>query len=190
MKNIIALIFMLLNLCWSAIALFVDLEVIGNIPFYLWPFTIICPLFPFLLFWLWLKIYSRKKIGGLCLSLFSLPPIAYFFGSLIYYPYWMTQNGFNIYAFGQIFWVAFYGIQGFWFIFKYKNEIKNDILAMSYIVISFMIQYSGRTFGYLDITNIDDQVMANMYILVVITTVLIVITKRVFSTPSPLFLKR
>ncbi|OQB06322.1 MAG: hypothetical protein BWY19_00313 [bacterium ADurb.Bin212] len=186
----ISLAFILLNLIWSAIAFFVDYKVIGNIPFYFWPFTIICPLFPFLLFILWLREHFRKNTRDLWLSLFSIPPIAYFFGSLIYYPYWMLQNGFNLYAFGQIFWVAFYGIQGIWFSIKRKNDLKYDLVAISYIVISFIIQYFGETYGYFDTSNISNLAMAIIYALIVLLTLAIVLAKRYINIPSPLFSKR
>ena len=159
------LIIVVIDLVWTGSALVYDWPALGHIPFYAWPFIIICPVYPFLLALVWRQYYRRRKPNQFLLAFAALPSATYFVAALIYYPTWMAANGFDWLAFGQIFWVAFYGLQGFWLLRHQTINVNALNLAAAFLLISFVAQYLSQTYGYLDLAGIDRTVVTTEYII-------------------------
>ena len=163
-KIIFSLIF--LNLFWAGAAFFYDLKTILHIPFYLWPFLVVCPVYPMLLAFVWHNILTKNKIDQFLLSFSAIASLTYFLAALIYYPVWMVVNNFDWLALGQIFWVGFYGLQGIYLLKKYRIGEQKMILVWFFLAVSFFIDLLTKTYGYLDFSNISDQLLAIGLILV------------------------
>lgn len=163
MNKKIVLILIVLDLFWCIAALIYDLPAIKSIPFYSWPFIAICPIFPLLLAIVWYKKVLRRNTNSYLIAFAAIPSAAYFIGALIYYPTLMSANGFNWLNFGSIFWVAFYGLQGFYLLIANKLSKIPQLLAILFLVISFIIQYIYRTFGYLNLAGLSNQVIMIIY---------------------------
>lgn len=102
-----------IGLAMSAIALRIDLHDFTETPFYLWLFVPICSLYPFLLAlnYVW---FLRKKMFSPFLLVFTLfGAIGYGIIAPFFYAYYMVQNGFSWYEFGNVFWVWLYASQAF-----------------------------------------------------------------------------
>lgn len=165
-----------LNLIWSAAAFTYDAPEIFRIPFYLWPFIVICPVYPFLLALVWCFI-KKEQLNSILLSFAAIPSAIYFLASLVYYPTWMMLNGFDWLALGQIFWVTFYGIQGLYLIQKYTPAKSAIILACLFLVISFGVQYfvhhSNDKNSYIDYTNFSSVLLLGEYVFLVTATLVL-----------------
>lgn len=136
---------------WSLCALVVDIPKLSTIPFYLWAFALICPLYPAILAIIWWQ-YSKKitpnsylvAFGGIGSVLFGLLAV-------LYYPILMTRIGFNWNDLGQIFWVLFYGIQGFFVLKLIPLRKLSKIIAISYFILKLILDFKYNSFGYLDL---------------------------------------
>ncbi|MEI7792399.1 MAG: hypothetical protein WCI57_02860 [Candidatus Berkelbacteria bacterium] len=149
-KFIIALI--ILDLAWASIAAAYDWEVFRQVPVCLWPFLIICPVFPALLSLVWAQSLDFEPSN--CLLAFgAIPSLIYFFAALIYYPTWMALNGFDWMTFGAIFWVLPYGLQAIYLILRHRVKFRFSVAAIIFLLVSFGIQYKTKTYGAQDFTN-------------------------------------
>ena len=155
----------ILDLVWTGSALVYDWPALGHIPVYAWPFIIICPVYPFLLALVWWWLYHGKKPNRFLLAFAALPSAAYFAAALIYYPTWMAANNFDWLAFGQIFWVAFYGLQGFWLLRRKSISANALNIVVAFLLTSFVVQYLSQTYGYLDLAGIDRTVILIEYLI-------------------------
>jgi len=151
------------NVIWAVSALVYDIPAISHIPFYFWPFIVICPVFPALLALTWWQIFRNNKPNDYLLAFATLPSAIYLLGALIFYPTLMVINGFNWLDFGQIFWAAVYGLQGFYLMRKYTLKKSPVILVTTFLLISFFIQYLTKTYGYLDFSSINSQLLLALY---------------------------
>lgn len=168
-----------INLIWAISAVIYDYDKIISLPFYYWPFILICPAYPLLLAAYWI-LEIRKKQSQPLLAFVSVPSLVYLFATVIYYPTWMILNGFDILAFGQIFWVAVYGLQGLFLIIS--NRIKPVYLALVsiFLLISFYIQFLTGSFGFFDTSNFNQQIITTEYLAVATFTLVLflVLVKR------------
>lgn len=162
------LFFILINFIWAFLALIYDIPAILDIPFYFWPFIIICPIFPALLAIVWWQKYNNK-VNDYLFTFAATPSTIYFIGALIFYPTKMFFTGFNWLDLGQIFWVAVYGLQGFYLLSKYPTKKSAQILATSFLLLSFIIQYQTKTFRYLDFDNVPLLILLFEYVVLGIT---------------------
>lgn len=180
MKRKIIYWIIILNLIWAASAIVYDWDNLSAIPYYLWPSLIICPVYPLLLFLTWASIYRQKKCNDYLLAFAAIPSIVYLIASMIYYPAWMAYNGFNWLAFGQIYWVAVYGLQGIYLYLNMSIAERAKRLVALFLVISLIVQYLNiERFGLFDFSAIDDAyVMAFVIVLIVLSIIL------GFSRPS------
>jgi len=163
MKNKIIIVLIILDLIWAVSALVYDLSAIGQIPIYFWPFIIICPIYPFLLAIVWYQKVRHNHINSYLLAFATIPSLAYFIGALIYYPTLMSAYGFNWLEFGAIFWVAFYGLQAVYLLFKNPIPKMPVILVLIFLLISFIIQFLTKSYGYLDFGNLDSATIIIIY---------------------------
>ncbi|HOE74687.1 MAG TPA: hypothetical protein PLC05_01520 [bacterium] len=162
-----------LNFVWTISSLAYDWSELTHQPFYLWPFLIICPLYPFLLALVWLKIIRQQTPNNYLLAFAAIG--ASFFGalSILFYPVVMLIEGFNWLTFGAIFWVLFYGIQGWYLLFTPNTTLKKwpTILATLYLVTKIFLDWRYNTFGYMSQNEelpIDSLALSAMAILFVI----------------------
>jgi len=162
-----------INIFWAISALIYDIPAISHIPLYFWPFIIICPIFPALLAITWWQIYKKKKPDNYLLAFAIIPSIIYFIGALIFYPILMFQNGFNWLNFGQIFWVAIYGLQGICLLKKYPIKKSSIFLVTIFLLLSFVIQYFTKTYGYLDFSSLPSLILLGEYIILIIVSIFI-----------------
>lgn len=176
MKKIF-IVLIIFDLLWAALALAYDWSAIAQIPFYFWPFIVICPIYPFLLALAWYQKVRSNHINSYLLAFAAIPSTTYFVGAIIYYPTLMVLNGFNFLAFGSIFWVAYYGLQGIYLAIKEKIALVPLLCAILFIITSFIIQFFSKTFSYLDITGLDDLsiVLIYVFILVILTLFFLII---------------
>lgn len=151
------------DLVWSISAFIYDYSAIVRTPVYFWPFLIVCPLFPFLLALVWVRIYKNTTPNDFLLAFAAIPSAIYLIAALIYYPTWMIQNSFDWLSFGQIFWVAFYGIQGIYLLLKFAFTKMALWLAGSFLLLSLTVQYQTRTLGFQDFANFSDNLLLTEY---------------------------
>lgn len=140
-----------LDFFWSGGALWVDIPKLPGIPIWAWPFVVICPIYPFLLALVWLKIYRKQKPNQYLLAFAAIPSAIFGVLALVYYPTLMATNGFTWQDFGQIFWVLFYSIQGWYLLIKFKIARWPTLLVSLCLMIKFILDYKFLTFGYLDV---------------------------------------
>ena len=129
-----------------------DWEIFSKIPIYLWPFLVICPMFPALLSLVWAQSLDSKP-NNLLLAFAAIPSLLYLLAALIYYPTWMIQNGFDWMTFGAIFWVLAYGLQAIYLLSKYRVRFIFTVAVALFLFVSFVVQYKTKTYGAQDFTN-------------------------------------
>lgn len=153
----------LADLFWSVCALIYDWPKLLNIPATAMIFTIICPLYPLILALYW--IFERKKWPSSLLLVFgAIPSAILIILALIYYPTQMIYNGFNLLGLGQIFWVAFYGLQGWYLIFTKKFSSTYVLLTGIFLVIKFTTDYAYKDFGYLGMETLPQNILLTIYL--------------------------
>jgi hypothetical protein len=177
-KNILVIL-IIIDVIWSISALIYDFERIINLPIFFWPFIAICPIFPMLLAIHWMtSIYGKQN--NFLLSFASIPSFVYLIAAIIYYPTWITLNGFDILSFGQIFWVAVYGLQGLFLIIHNRIKPVYSALVSIFLLISFFVQFSTKSFSFFDTSNFSRQLIVAEYLTVAIFTLVLflVLAKR------------
>jgi len=156
MKKSKIVFLILINIVWAVAALIYDIPAIAKVPIYFWPFIVICPAYPTLLAITWWQIYKNKKPNNYLLAFAAIPSAAYLIGALIFYPTTMILSGFSWLDFGQIFRVAVYGLQGAYLLKKYPIKKSPLILVTVFLIISFIIQYSTKTYNYINLSVLSD----------------------------------
>lgn len=170
-KNVL-IILIVLDIIWSLAALIFDFSRIAQIPPLLWPFIIICPIFPMLLAIYWIQSLSGKD-NKFLRSFVSLPGFIYLIAAVIYYPAWMIINGFDILSFGQIFWVMVYGLQCYYLLAKKRTEFAPSVIAVLYLWSSFLVQYLFRSLGFYDMTNFKPELILGGYTVLIFCTIIV-----------------
>jgi hypothetical protein len=85
--------------------------------------------------------------------------------AIVYYPLKMMNNGFNMVDFGQIFWVLFYSLQG-WFLFREKIPNKMPIIFVTvFLTVKFTIDLVYLSFDYLDLSTLQNDQLIGLYLL-------------------------
>lgn len=143
-----------LDLFWSVSAFVWDWPKMAQINFLVWPFVLICPIYPLLLAFVWFQLYRKSRPNQLLLAFAVIPPVVFGILAVFYYPLAMIYQGFNWNAFGQIFWVLFYALQGWYLFSKYKIARSAMIAVSTYLIVKLILDYKYLTFGYLDFEDI------------------------------------
>ena len=162
---LIALVF--LDLFWSVAALTVDVPKLLQLHIWLWPIVLICPVYPLLLAILW-YCYIKKKTPNQYVAAFAIIGSA-IFGvlALLFYPAVMYYQGFNLRDFGQIFWVLFYGAQGWYLIRKTALLPSAVLVASAYLIIKFSLDIKYATFGYLAAQDVAPKALLVIYVIAI-----------------------
>ena len=163
-------VLVLLDLFWSGAAWWVDWPKLTTIPFWAWFFVIVCPIYPLLLAGVWLSVLRDKELNQYLLAFAALGSAILGIMAIVFYPATMVARGWDWNAFGQIFWVAFYSIQGWYLIFKYRIKLSPALIAFFYFLVKFTIDYKFKTFGYLDLAGTPNLAL---YLLALATTTMI-----------------
>lgn len=151
-------------------ALRIDLHDFVETPVYLWIFVPVCSLYPLLLALNYLLFLKKGYFSQFLLhfSLFGI--IGYGIIAPFFYTYYMYENGFAWYEFGNIFWVWLYASQAF-LLWKYVKRI--SWWQFSFIVLYFFtkdfldrfsVTWSYVRFGVLSLSMMN--VMFGLLILV------------------------
>jgi len=159
------------DLVWAAMAAVYDWEIFSRIPIYLWPFLVICPIFPALLSLVWLQSLESRP-NKFLLAFGAMPSVVYLFAAIIYYPTWMILNGFDWMTFGAIFWVAAYGLQGLYFLSKYCVERGQLFFVAIFLIFSLTVQYLTKTYGAQDFTNFSQTLFIAEYFIVALFVII------------------
>ena len=155
-----------LDLFWSVAAMIYDASKLRTLSPLLWPFVAVCPIFPLLLALVLLQLYRKKTPNQFLLAFAAIPSTIYGILAILYYPVAMIYQGFSWNAFGQIFWVAFYSLQGIWLLKRYPIKNTPFVLVLAFLVIKLIvIDLYYKSFGYFDFTNIPFAVEILIFIL-------------------------
>lgn len=137
------------DLFWSAAAWLVDYSKLANIPLWGWPFALLCPIYPFLLALVWLMLLKQDKVNPYLLAFASIPAAVLGILALFYYPSKMYFQGFSLRDFGQIFWVLFYSLQGWYLLVSRKIKIIPVLVTILFFGGLLVTDFIFKTFGYL-----------------------------------------
>lgn len=144
------LIFLIaLDLFMAGAAFYVDFKEFLIVPWYLWIFTPICPIYPLLIA---LNLIIYKKRGGFFQPLLHftlIGALSYFIAAFIFYPAYMITHGLKGYEIGNMLWVALYGSQIF-LLWPYLKKIPfwwYLIFGAYYLTKDFLDRFS-ITFSY------------------------------------------
>lgn len=153
----------LADLFWSVCAFVYDWPKLLSIPAAAMIFTIICPLYPLILALYW--FFERKKWpNSIFLAFGAIPSAILIILALIYYPTQMIYNGFDLLGLGQIFWVAFYGLQGWFLILNRKISNMYILLTGIFLIIKLTIDYIYKDFGYLGMETLPQNILLIIYL--------------------------
>ena len=159
------------DLFWSGAALIVDLPKLADIPPWAWPVVMICPIYPLLLAIVWFQIIYRKRSNQYLLAFAAIPSAVFGVLALVFYPLKLSALGWDSNAFGQIFWVLVYSIQGWYLLFRYKTGFRPAALAILYLFVKFTLDYKFNTFGYLDFAGLSNVAVLSLYIVALAVSV-------------------
>ena len=140
-----------LDFIWSILALVYDIGKLGEIAWYLWPLVLICPVFPLFLAFVFIEVVKNKPVNQFLLAFAAIPSAVFGFSALLFYPMLMYNLGFDILGAGQILWVLFYGLQGWYLVFSQKIKPKAIVFVNCYLITKLALDYKFLSFGYLDL---------------------------------------
>lgn len=180
----------ILDLAWGIAAWIYDLPDLIHYPFYIWPLRAICPLYPFLIAFIWWRFYKNKKQINLIYTWGVLGGAMYGLASLIFYPTMMAVEGFDLLGLGSIFWILFYGVQGWYLITRPLVKISPFSLT-AVLVLLFaknFLDWKFATFGYLITEPVSPKITAMLFgaitiILLICAFFMVLFTKK--PTPQP-----
>jgi len=165
-----------LDLFWSAAALAVDLPKLPSVPVWAWLFAVVCPIYPFLLFWVWRALYKGREPNPYLLAFAAIASAVFGPLALFFYPAVMTKIGFDWRSLGQIFWVLFYSLQGWYLLFKKRILLAPAAAAAGYLLIKFYLDYRFGTFGYLGVEDLPGGVLFYLFALAVTLSLVLCLT--------------
>lgn len=168
------LLLILLDLGMAITAFTVDFSDFSMVPWYLWIFTPICPLWPFLLGINFFKFRLTGHFWVPLLHFTAIGIISYGLMAFIFYPTYMLTHGFAWYELGNIFWVTLYASQIFlvWPFLK-KIPVWWYLLFTLYFIPKDLLDRFGPTFSYQRLGDFTDST-ADFLVITLITFHIIV----------------
>lgn len=162
-------IIIVLDIVMALTALTVDFSDFSMVPWYLWIFTPICPLWPALLA---VNFWKYKKDGHFAnplLNLTAIGIISYGIMAYIFYPTYMLIHGFAWYELGNIFWVTLYASQIF-LIWPFLKKIPAwwYVIFALYFIPKDLLDRFGPTFSYQRLGDFTDKVSNFLFISILI----------------------
>lgn len=166
----IFLFLIILDFVWSASAFWYDADKLLTFSPFLWLFVAVCPVFPFLLALVLLQLYRKKSPNQFLLAFAAISSAVYGVLAILYYPIAMYYQGFSWNAFGQIFWVLFYALQGFWLIRKFKiDKFPFALVSILLVLQLVIIDFYYKSFGYFDFTGISSNLLLWLVIIAIVS---------------------
>jgi len=153
-----------LDFIWALVALLYDLGKLASISWFLWPLVVICPLFPFLLGLVFLEITKKSRPNQFLLASAGIASATFGALALLFYPLIMFNEGFSWAGFGQILWVLFYGLQGWYLVYKYKVGLGPILVAGIYLIGKLTLDYFYLSFGYLAVEKLTAGQLLGLYV--------------------------
>ena len=154
----------ILDFFWSAAALWVDIPKLPGAPVWAWPFIVVCPIYPFLLAWVWIAIIKKRDPNPYLLSFATIPSAVFGPLAILFYGAFLEIGGLHWQDFGQIFWVAFYSIQGWYLLSTKKLKILPILAVVLYLAVKFLVDYRFKTFGYFTFDGISDSFFTFLFL--------------------------
>ena len=164
------LVLIVFDLFWSLAAIFVDFPKLVDIPFYLWLVVPICPIYPALLLAVWITKLKGLKPNRFLLAFAAFPSAVLGPLAVIYYASQIYYNGFSFNDFGQIFWVLFYSIQGWYLVFREKITFWPLFCVSVYLLAKFWIDFEYGSFGYLQIKELPGNIQVFLLLCSIVLT--------------------
>jgi len=161
------------NIVWTASAWMVDFTKLPTIPAWAWLFVLICPVYPFLLALIWLALIGQKTPNAYLATFAVFGSVVFGVLALFYYPLKMIFQGFSWPDLGQIFWVAFYSVQGWYLLFRFQAKIYPAISAAAFLVLALVVNYRFKTFSYLSLDDFSGISILLLFILGLLSTALV-----------------
>jgi len=158
------------DLFWSLAAFWVDFPKFINIPFYLWLVVPICPIYPALLLVVWFAKLKKLKPNRFLLAFAAFPSAILGPLAVVYYASQIYYNGFSLNDFGQIFWVLFYSVQGWYLVFREKITYWPLLCVSVYLLAKFWIDFKYSSFGYLQINKLPGDIQVSLLLFFVALT--------------------
>lgn len=142
-------ILILLDVGMAITAFTVDFSDFSVVPWYLWVFVPICPLWPALLTVNFLTFKRTGRFWNPLLHFTAIGIISYGIMAYIFYPTYMLTHGFAWYELGNVFWVTLYASQIFliWPFLK-KIPVWWYLLFALYFIPKDILDRFGPTFSY------------------------------------------
>lgn len=162
-----------LDLLWSVLAFNHDWPKFAIVPAWAWVFAFICPIYPLLLAVVWAQIINKKHPNDYLLAFAVGPSMIFGVLALLFYPLAMAYQGFDWNGLGQIFWVAFYSIQG-WYLF-YKIGVSKAAFAFAgvFLATALSLDYRFKGFGYFNLDQIADLAIKILFIIALLLLALV-----------------
>lgn len=134
-----------LNLFLAIASNWYDFQEWSLLPWYLWPFLPICPLYPALLTVWWLFYYFKKRPHTAFTAFIWIGTVSYGLMAYIYYPIHMSFNGFDWFEVGNILWVTIYASQS---IVLFEHLRKTSLLSVTPVFLYFLTKdFTDRFLG-------------------------------------------
>ncbi|CAN5139160.1 hypothetical protein BH11PAT4_BH11PAT4_2120 [soil metagenome] len=157
-----------LNLCMGFLALGYDIPAIRQVPWFMLPFILICPLYPFLL-----ALHLSLAKPQVWLQAFAtIPPTIYGGLALAFYPLSMLNSGFTWNETGQIVWVLLYAVQAF--LLLPRKHSSATYTAAAFTLVSLCVLFVTNSYGYLAIAALPQSAKISLlclgFVLVTLTT--------------------
>lgn len=164
-------------------ALVIDLHDFVETPVYLWAFVPVCSLYPFLLAINYLLFLIRGKFSQFLLQFTLFGIIGYGIMAPFFYAYYMYENGFAWYEFGNIFWVWLYASQAL-LLWKYVKKIPwwQFVIIPAYFFEKDFLDRFSVTWSYVRFGVVSVNLMNVIFalLLLVHAGVLLVLARKVF----------
>lgn len=158
------------NVVISLISLNYDASILATIPLWAWPLVAVCPLFPLLLAFFWLRLARKKHVPHFLASFAILPAAVYGLGTLLYYPLLMHQTYVNVQDIGQIFWVWLYASQAWYLLRRWPISMWHACLALIFLIGSFCFQLATLSYGYLEYASLTPNQRILLFVFVCVSS--------------------
>src|SRR3989338_3304486 len=157
-----------LGFAMALLALRIDLHDFVETPYYLWMFVPVCSLYPFLLTLCYLFFLKKGYFPQFLLHFTLFGIIGYGVIAPVFYAYYMFEQGFAWYEFGNIFWVWLYASQAF-LLWPYVKKIPwwQFLLIVAYFLIKDFLDRFSVTWSYVRFEMLSEHLMNAVFIALV-----------------------
>lgn len=94
----------------------------------------------------------------------AIPSAVFGLLAVLFYPMLMYNLGFDILGLGQILWVLFYGLQGWYLIFTKRIKLSAVVIVNLYLLVKMTLDYKFLSFGYLDLNLLSGSQLTALFL--------------------------